>query len=353
MKKKILISVNTEYHLLLAVNQLFVHYSNTELFDVEIILPGVKISKRLSHNLDFSHLPAVVSFVDEDISIYRPLDEKTKLTINYLLSKRPDCFLFFQEQDILMVILSNYFFKANCEVLLIQDGLKPYAHLKYHSLGLMLHNHKQNLWLKRNGFEVQDWFSPIWSKKYGFVKSISKLLLTYPEAYNNWNYREIEKIEMLPLEFLNKVLRKLFRYEDLYMPDFNGVFFYINQPMKEENDVEVKFIRELSMQHPSRVIYIKLHPLTPSSAIEKFKEIDNVRIISVPIPAELFIMNLTNSIIISVSSTALLLNNSQNKFFYLYKIFEKDIRRLSRWEIRKSPAKHIKVIHSINEINFY
>ncbi|MFH1119636.1 MAG: polysialyltransferase family glycosyltransferase [Bacteroidota bacterium] len=350
--KNIIAFVHTEYHLLLTVNQVLRLYNDAAAFNVELYIRRGINSKRLNQPHDFSGLPMTVTYFDEEINTHEPLSDKARAEIKTLLDKNPDVFIFYQEQDVLMVILAYYFSKRGVDVCLYQDGLKPYNHLQYHSLGLIRADHRQNIWLGKNNFVVPSWLSPVWSKKYAFLKGISKVYLTFPEMYDNWNRKHLRKIEFLPLDLLNPVFKRLFVWDESMLPEREKVIFYMNQPMHDDGRYETGFLRQLENRFPDNPIYIKLHPLTNNIKTEQYKTLKNVKIISSTLPAELFIMNLKESVILSINSTSMFLDNPENRFYYLYRIFEEGIKRLSRWKVKRNPAAHIKVVNSIDEISF-
>jgi hypothetical protein len=254
--------------------------------------------------------------------------------------------------DPLMVILAGHFAKKGTEVCLYQDGLKPYVHLQFHSLGLLKHFHRQNLWMNKNGFPVESWLSPIWAKKYAHLKSTQKVYLTFPEAYKNWSKKSLEKIEMIPLPELNQALKKVFCWDETLLPERENVIFYMNQPMHDDGIFETQILKEIIEKSKGRTLYVKLHPSTPEKKIEQYQKLANLRIIHSQIPAELFIVNLKRSLILSVNSTSMFLNNPENRFYYLHKIFEKDIKRLSRYVLKRNPAPHIRVAEKLEDITF-
>jgi hypothetical protein len=351
MQKKILIFVHTEYHLLLAINQILAIFKNPGLYDIELLIRRGS-GKRLTQEPDFSGLPVTAKYFNEDVTINKNLSQAAQTAIQELLDSKPDVFIFFQEMDPLMVILAGHFAKKGTEVCLYQDGLKPYNHLKYHSLGLLKHFHRQNLWMKKNGFPVESWLSPIWAKKYAHLKSIKKVYLTFPESYKNWNSKSLEKIEMVAISELNRALKKVFRWDEKMLPERENLIFYMSQPMHDDGVSETKFLKELSEKFPSNKIYIKLHPLTNEVKIQQYQKFANLEIIRSQIPAELFIMNLEKSLVLSLNSTSMFLNNPENKFYYLYKILQKDIKRLMRYEIKNNPAPHITVVEKLDDITF-
>lgn len=347
--QNILFFVHTEYHLLLSVNQILGLYNDPEKYQVELFIRAG--GKRLAQELNFSGLPISVYYFKEEISITTPLNPKAKNAIDSLIEKRPDIFIFFQEMDPLMVILAGQYAKTGSEVHLYQDGLKPYVHIKFHSLGLLKHFHRQNLWMKKNGFPVESWLSPIWAKKYAHLKSIQKVFLTFPEAYVNWSNKALEKIEMVPIPELNQALKKVFCWDDALLPDKEKIVFYLNQPMRDDGIAETSLLKSILEKFPETKIYTKNHPHTPKEKIEQYKKIKNMQVIDSLIPAELFIMNLSKSIIISQGSTSMFLDNPENKFYYIYELLVNDIKRLRRYKMC-NPAPHIKSVKSIDEITF-
>jgi hypothetical protein len=98
-------------------------------------------------------------------------------------------------------------------------------------------------------------------------------------------------------------------------------------------------------------LILKLHPLTTQESIDKYRGIDdNVYCIDSLIPAEVFIMNLTDSVIISLNSTSMFYNSPFNKYYYVSNIFMDKIGRLRRYDFNKSPSTHIKMVERIDDI---
>lgn len=337
--------------MLQSVSQVLKLYHDTELFDVELYIRRGKNSTRLNQPLDFSGLPFTHYFFDEEININKPLSETAKSAVEVLLAKAPSVFIFFQEQDPLMVILAGRYADNGAEVHLYQDGLKPYVHIRFHSLGLIKHHHTQNVWLSKHGFKVDNWLLPLWSKKYAHIKGIAKVFLTFPESYQNWNGKPIEKMEFLPLAFLNPVLKKLFNWQETLLPEREKIIFYLNQPMRDDGIFETQLLSKIIERFPDTKIYTKNHPSTSKNKIELYKKLKNLQVIDSPIPAELFIMNLSESIVFSMGSTSMFLDNPGNKFYYIYELLENDIKRLRRYKMC-NPAPHIKSVSNIDELSF-
>jgi hypothetical protein len=350
--KKIVTFVHTEYHLMLFVNRLLSE-KEVEIKNNHQLFIRSKNTSRISENLDLSSLPVKIQYIKAEFKNTKPMSHASKLILEELSKLQPDEFVFYQEMDLLMLILANQLKKLNnTKIVLFQDGSKPYHILKFNSFGLIKHHHKTNVWMKKNGFSIDSWLSPFWSHRYAFTRAIDEIRLTFPESYINWNKKKIRKIEFSNPEELKLQLNEIFRWNDNILPHKEGVILYLSQPLNDDGIVESEFIRKLIKKFPSKQVYIKTHPLTPKSKIDEYKKCSNSKVIQAKIPAELFIMQLKKSIILSVDSTAMYLDNPNCKFYFLRNIFKKDIKRIRRYNVKIAPASHIKLANSIQDISF-
>lgn len=352
MKKKIVTFVHTEYHLLLFINRLINEEVLGEKNNHFLFIRG-KEKFRISKDIDLSIFPIEVKFVSEEFLNQKPLSVISNSFLEAVYTFEPDEFHFYQEMDLLMIILSNQLkTKFNAKIILHQDGLKPYNLLKFNSLGLMKYHHKTNVWMKKNGFSIDSWFSPFWSHRFAFIKEIDEVYLTFPDAYINWNKKLIKKIDFLNLENLKNKLEKIFHWQNTLLNEYENVILYMSQPMHDDGKSESNFLQKLTEKFPANQVYIKLHPLTAQNKIDEYLKYPNFKIIRSNIPAEVFIMQLKNSIILSVNSTSMFLDNPNCTFYYLSEIFKKDIKRLQRYDVKIHPAQHIKLARSIEDIVF-
>lgn len=352
MKKKIVTFVHTEYHLLLFVNNLINELElgiNNEHF---LFIRG-RHKFRISKDVDLSEFPVNVSFVLHEFINHKPLSKNSKLFLEEIYALQPSEFVFYQEMDLLMLVLTNQLkLRFNTKIILLQDGLKPYNLLKFNSLSLMKYHHQNNVWMKRNSFSIDSWFSPFWSHRFAFIKEIDEVFLTFPEAYINWNKKLIKKIVFLNIESLKSKLEKIFHWDNSLIKEKDNVILYMSQPMHDDGKAETNFIQKLTKKFPLNKVYIKIHPLTAQNKIDEYLKYPNFKVIRSNIPAELFIMQLQNSIILSVNSTSMFLDNPNCKFYYLSEILKNDIKRLKRYDVKIHPAPHVKLVKSIDEINF-
>jgi len=349
--KKIVTFVHTEYHLLLFINRLL-NEQEAGIVHNHFLFLRNQSRARIKSNYDFSQFDIHVNYLDADISIYRGLSSDELSLIENIKSLRPDEFVFYQEMDALMVLLVQYCKQAfNTKVVLYQDGLKPYNILRYNPLSLLKHHHQTNVWLKKQGYSIDSWLSPLWSHRYAFMKGIDEVWLTFPESYINWNNKTVCKIEIRDFVRLKVALEKVFGWEASLLPQKKEVILYMHQTLHDEGHVERNFIKQLKQRFPLYPFYLKPHPLASFKELELYKK-EGIHIIESNLPAELFILNLQQSMIVSINSTSMFLNNPANQYYYLYRFFEKDIKRLKKYNIKKHPSPHLHLVKSIEDLKF-
>lgn len=353
MKEKICYLIHTEYHLLLALYDILEKYNDANKFDVSLVLKRSHKSARLKQDLNLSILPYKIKILDFNINLKGKLSAEEKHDLDELLKEDYAVFIFFQEQDPITIIIINKYIEKKTKIYLYQDGLKPYVmnSMKF-SLGLVLNDINQNSWIKRNGYPVKNNFSFLTCRKYGFLKGIDKLYLTFPQAYDNWNSKPIENINPEFTEQYKTLLKKVFLWDDSLLDQNEKVLFFMNQPLHDDGSFELNLLEKLQAMYPGSPLYIKNHPLTPKLKIDKYKQLKNVSIINSKIPAEIFVSELKNSIVFSVCSTSMFINNKETKFYWTNNIQEKNnIKRLKKYVI-VNPTTHIKSVSTIKEIVF-
>lgn len=351
--KKIAYLIHTEYHLLLSINDIMNKYSDSSLYEIQLIVKRSSKSNRLKQDLNFSFLPYKIKIVDFTIDLKSKLIPAEKQVLDELIVMAFDTLVFFQEQDPITIILINEYKKKGTKIHLYQDGLKPYvAYSMSFSPSLLLNDIRQNLWIKKNGYAVPNYFSFINCKYYGFLKGVDELFLTFPDAYINWNKLPLSTIapEFTP-EFVD-VLKKIFNWQDDLLQERKKVIFFMNQPMHDDGSFEVSTLKYLENKYPHATIYIKNHPLTSQVKLDAYKALNKVKIIDSKIPAELFISQLEDSIVFSVCSTSMFINNRTCRFYYTFAIEENNtIERLKKYKVI-NPSKHIVSVNHVDAIEF-
>ena len=349
--KKICFLVNTEYHLLFTLFLLDDFKKRNENVDATIILHKEKNSVRLNQEINFKGFNCKVIYLE--YNVFEKTDIKTIKKIKFINLLMPDEFYFFQEKNLFAHELIAKYKKRNCCVYLCQDGFKPYAiHTLRFSPITHYFNFFENVRLLRMGKKPNNFFSFLFCHKYAYVKGIDKLMLSFEKSYINWNKKPIVKTNPKIDEIFMEKMKIVFGWQDILLPEKENVIFYINQPMGDKKgDFDLHLIRELKKLHPGKIIYIKNHPQIDKERIKAYKTIDNVYIINSKIPAELFIAHLKHSVIISFFSTALFIENSTCKFYYLFGIKNTGLKFLKSYNL-SNPTSHVKVVNHISQILF-
>lgn len=339
--------VCTEYHLFLTLN--FINeLQNADATCTIIVRRNSKGGRIAYSNLNLTELP--YKFIDwkHDFNPKTRGSQELDNDLDTLLALKPDCFCFFQEQDMLSAFLLNKL--SAKENFLFQDGMKAYNKLKIIPLSLLLNEFKIQKWLYKNYKITDDTFNLFKSHRYGFRKKITHLYLTFPDNYVNWSNKIINKsVISYEVKFLNK-LKEVFGWNNDLLINQENIIFYLNQPCSFDSDIENQVLRDILLKFPNKIMYIKIHPNTTRVQIDGYNKLNNVIIIESKVPAELFILSLSNSIILSISSSALFVNNNNNNnYYYLRPMFVKYSKRLKKY-ITSSPSDHIKDISSIQDI---
>ena len=205
-------------------------------------------------------------------------------------------------------------------------------------------------WQWNNGIKEFKPFKLLSSKKYAYSDEIDLVFLTFPESYINWNNKRIKKIDFCEHSIFKIHLEKLFGWKNDLLVLNKDIILYMTQPAHQDPHVEFDFLKMLK-EKMKRPLILKLHPLTAQESIEKYRLVaDDVYCIDSLIPAEIFIMNLTESTIVSLNSTSMFYNSPLNRYYYVSNIFKSKIARLRRYDFSQSPSEHIKMVEGIDDI---
>lgn len=346
---KIVAFVHTEYHLMLTVNEILKNPDNS----YRVYIMQKPNQRRLQIDFDFS------GFANADFErIEVPTNYKGNFSkehvqlLSNVRNQNYDQLYFFQEMDevLLSIVKTLKKTKQTCEICLFQDGLKPYNRMKGYSIGMLKWDIQIWRWLWRNGVKEIKPFKLLHTKKYAYTDEVDTVYLTFPDAYINWNNKVIKKIEFCDHAVFKATLEKLFGWDDKMLPINQSVILYMTQPMHHNPNLEFDFLNRLKSQL-NRPLILKLHPLTSRESIEKYKSIaDDVFVVNSVISAEIFIMNLNDSIIVSLNSTSMFYNSPNNRYYYVSNLFMDKIKRLRRYAFYESPSKHIKMVKQIEDI---
>ena len=310
--KSILFSINTEFHVLVITSLIKQYYNDSSKYRVTILVQVNSDGKRFKEQLNFNLLNA----------------------------------------NIIMLHIDNEGVKYGTTICAAPEGTKPYITISkgaYPSrIRATLINYKflllQRLWINRIN---------IVSNKNGFLKDTDEVWISYPEKYQNKTHKKVVEINLFSSIEQVEIASKIFNFnKKKEMPDTEGVIFYLNQWYSEFKvyDYEIEMLEFILNKYPDKKIYIKLHPNTHNSQIEKFEKMPRIVLNRSTIPAEIFILNLRNSIVFSLWSASLLINNDTCKFYWLNKLPK--VIKLIGWFSIINPTNHIKEIENINLLNY-
>lgn len=334
MKSNIFI-VHTEYHLMLSIN---IIVNSSRNFDNYIFIAD---KNRIRKDLQQVNLNIKISRINDK-------DYGTNDFFKYILDKEPENFFFFQQISSDNMYLAYKMHHNGINVILLQDGLKAYqlwnrkklwAHI---ILDTFTFHYKM---IKRKTFIP--YFKLNNLSNYGGWSFIDELWLSFPEKFINRNNKKIKQIPDFSSESI-AILNKIFSVNQYTInPD---AIMIIGQPRLQEYwEKERLIIKEIVDRFENKEIYFKPHPNTKKGQLDLIKNIERLKIINYPIPAELLILQMKNTCIISSHSTALLTNNPTCRFYWVYKIFGNSGRLFSQVKI-VNPTSHIREVLKLDEI---
>jgi hypothetical protein len=289
--------------------------------------------------------------------ILKVLDDLTRAEILHKL-KNISCerFFFFQEDSIYNCCLAKKLKdKNNTIICLGPDGYKPYAvYKKKHEYLSMLRNTLEDYKELFQNKIFPSFLQLSWRYRYATSALIDEIYLTHPESLhkqNNAGHAEIAKIpEFSEATLINAGM--IFNAADFNFPIFDSSIYYFNQPIHPQlEDVEFDFLKNLIAHFPNKAIYIKLHPLTTNDMKEKYLGLKQTELLDIKVPAELFILNLKNSVLLSGWSSVLITQNSSCNYYFNLPIYKnKGSKATDQSDLTILP--HIKLISSPQEIEF-
>ncbi len=190
------------------------------------------------------------------------------------------------------------------------------------------------------------------SLKYGNLNSIDEILLQFPESFKVKTKKIVSPIELFINERERYLLGKIYNINYLnILGRTNKLVLYLNQPLvsKDLIESECDLIKKIIYKFPEYKLIIKAHPLSSKIHLEKLKSIENSNLIFESIPAELLILGINDSIILSIDSAACLMNNVDCRIYWLLKYFI-NIGHKPDYLTTKNPTKHIIEVKELDQI---
>ena len=350
-RQKILFVVGTEYHMLVTLSAIADLYSDTSKFEITIIqLDSAKKNRfRQDVNLELSN----VIYKALNTSCYdKSIENHFKAELNRIENYRYNTLIIFNEHVELCVYLAKSLSSKGTHVILAPDGMKSYDNLTQIAPRWSFKFALRYMNFVRNN-QLNSKFNKVWPRmRYAFLKEVTELWITNPDVFNNWNNKKVTQFNVMQSPEAVNLINRFFAFDPREeLKAVENVIFLICMPPKF--DIIEKFnqrlIENLSDRFPDRTLVLKLHPSTNEEQIKVLQKYQRCILIQSHKPAELFIAQLHNSIVISYWSTSSLINNVNCRFYWLHKALANEIVMPGILKI-KNPTKHIIEVESISEI---
>lgn len=309
--------VHTEYHFIQSLN-IALGLFNEKQYENHIHI--TKRGDRFDNVID----PAL----NNNIFIKFHVDKQFSVIVKEILAVKT-CFrfFFFQENSIYNRYLAYELKKKHDAIVSLgPDGYKPYANFdKDHEFLSMIKDtlvdHKE---LYKSRLFTPKIFKSAYYR-YGSSSFIDEVWLTNIKCFDikrNKTKAKLKEISPFTIEVIN-IVKLYFSFDENPLKDKENIILYLNQPFWTEQLIrnETSFLNSL-ITHFDKKIYLKLHPSTPKETIALYNQIDQLVIIDSKLPAEIYILEISNSIIFSGWSTALMTYNSSCNYYFNLPIYK-------------------------------
>lgn len=332
--------VNTEYHLLMTIGIIRKYFQ--EGYDIYIYRVSPIGGNRLKH-LDFSQYKFCYK---EIIYNYSRPDKELKGWLDDIIKLQPDSFFFFLENKFWLNYLLKKLHRNGTKVVLGPDGMKAYSNFRASNTSRL----KQFL----HGFycliKAHIFYSfPFVEKRYATSKYIDEVWVECLSAYKNNTRKKVVEFKISCDKEYVKDLNNIFHINEKAFASMRGkTILFLDSPFSSEKYYEhtIEILSGFRTLFPDRKLLLKLHQLSSEVATKEFCRLADIAYLDSKYPAELFIANADDCVIVSLISTSLLFFNPNCKYFWTYPMY-KDMVDYSNIV---NPTHHIKVISNISEV---
>ena len=343
----------TEYHILMSIflcRGLF--YSNEYKNKVYISI-GLRLKNKTDfnfgeiHNIEF--IPIDYTETEDKRLLYRVIKECNNEFITFNLT----CII---ESYIAYVSSTK---KIGFRSSICQEGLAMYNSEKYiggrsqikFAIKTLINCKRKHLlgcgflryWMLRNPRNIA---RPIFDIQFAIKQRVYKnVYASFPEVL------KFHQQSIIPIPEINDDVittsNYLFNVDNRSQYIEKGDILFIDQPISD--CIAIEFLKEIEKEYPKKNIYVKMHPKSSILMKERYGTLSRVRFIESNkiYPVELLLIEQKGINIVSSFSTALLINNPECRFFYIYPILkEKGV--MNNIELPHL-TNHITLIHNIEE----
>lgn len=346
MKKNNIYIAHTEYHFIQSLNLALTQFEGDE-FENHIHI--TKYGSRFDNIKNSSSIQniQIIFHLEKDMGDI----VKEILEVNYCSN-----FFFFQENSIYNKWLAYQLKKKyGTTICLGPDGYKPYGlyDKKHEFLSMIKDTIQDHYTLYKNSMLTTTFFKSDYYR-YGSSKIIDEVWLVDVGSFDdkhNKTRAQLKKINSFSSDTCGNI-KEYFKKTDDVLDGQEGIILYLNQPFWTEKLIrkEMLFLEELSDNFNEK-IYVKLHPATPIDTIAIYNKLKGLILINSNLPAELYMLSITRSIIFSGWSSALMINNATCNYYFNLPIYKNcGAKAIDQSTLTILP--HIKKIINPNQMKF-
>lgn len=310
--KNVIFIVHTEYHLIVSIGLIVRYFSDRDynpiIYQISPI-GGVRLNK-----IDTNVIPAEYRLFKYDyhkpnVSVRNKMDEIANL--------QPSHFVFFLEDKFWTNYLLSKLHKCGTKIILAPDGANVYENYRY---GIK-HRAGRFCWFLYKCLQAKMIIPlPTVEKYFGTNKYIDELWAEYPESHINVSGKKIFSFTLPQTKEYAQLLDHIFDFSiDANLFTKPSILFFDSGFTSEEYYEKVKeVLKFLVSRYPERILYVKCHQLTADKAEKEYGQIPGVRLLKAAYPAELYVINAVDSVLVSIYSSSMFVNNESCKYFFIY-----------------------------------
>jgi hypothetical protein len=349
-KKNILFIVHTEYQMMVTLSAIADNYADTSAYQVTICQIDDGLNRRFRFKVNLGAMPSieyvVLNFYEGEKKFNRNLAD----TLKNFTERSFHILVIFNQHLFVDIYLAKIKSRQGCVIHLGPDGLKPYNTTNKFAPRWALQRAIAFLrFAFVNKLKLTFHFPTL---TYANLNCIDEVWIQYENSFENKLKKKIRKIDVMNSEDSRLIINSFFSFNPTTdLPKFSQLIFYINQPLEDEvkYEYELEVLKNIHARFPDYLMIVKFHPLTPAIQKERVKNLSFLKTLETSIMAELYITNLSNSLIISFWSAALLINNTSCRFYWLHPMLS-DKGLMPDYIKLINPTEHIIEVGSLQAI---
>jgi hypothetical protein len=339
IKETNLFVMTTEYHFLLTMSIIKEKFSSLESRNV-LIFTGERLSAIVPGNIPNVEV--------NTLNVQR--EENLKDTIQQLISRHSlsNLFVFIAYRDLETYLLTTVGKSVNRH--LVQDGANFYFKIDRLVLKSRLKETLkiyQNLWRKGIVLKKLVLFKTHMAQC-GFVDHV---WITNPEVYREPRFQKkiIHKINLLLDKSNVRLVSRYFGSDEI--PPITNTLIYLSSRLTRKDLIllEISQLKLILLKLSNPKLLVKLHPNSSILQVELLTQAFGNSVLNNYIPAELYIAQSTNSVIIGGVTAALFFKNPACSYFTLVKIYQQ-LGLFPKW-IEVTFPTHVKEMEDLDGLS--